>query len=121
MSQERMTSNYTKDDNSNMLSELHAEQDLKAANRPDAAVATTGQELWLDEMPKKRVKNKQRIDHNQDELVTCRVRFQRIYVVEVEHFERIVGCAGEGMSLDLYLEATHHLTARTPEELIQFI
>jgi len=54
-----MTSNYTKDDdNSNMLSELHAEQDLKAANRPDAAVATTGQELWLDEMPKKRVKNK---------------------------------------------------------------
>jgi len=53
-----MTSNYTKDDNSNMLSELHAEQDLKAVNRPDAAVVTTGQELWLDEMPKKRVKNK---------------------------------------------------------------
>jgi len=53
-----MTSNYTKDDdkvNSNMLSELHAERDLKAVNRPDAAVATTGQELWLDE---KRVKNK---------------------------------------------------------------
>jgi len=51
-----MTSNYAKDDdNSYTLSELHAEQDLKAVNRPDAAVATTGQELCLDKMPKKRV------------------------------------------------------------------
>jgi len=37
---------------------LHAEPDLKAVNRLDAAVATTGQELCLDKMLNKRVKEK---------------------------------------------------------------